>query len=325
MKFKLSNSTPSPEPQSSSSIDQPMSQAHPKKPFGKKLYLSVIAIAVIIIIIVAAVFVVPQTSANTIPLNVNYTVGEQLTYDITASVSLGSTSTSSTSVTANSTLLVDVVSLKGQTYTLNYSTTTSVAGYSTTNSQIINVTKTNMISFLGLLPVILQAEATNADTSTSPIFSASIDQSTAKVGDTWQIPLNSTDPSDGNLTLTFAAIQDLTTQAGTFKVFRIDYSASGSQNDNTQLNEAYTVSGSSYLEYNSCKQIQSSIQLGVTGSLLSGTSISATCTLVRTPNLKPTGKIFLFPFLHKKTKHLTSKQICISPFFGFYARYQGNI
>ena len=205
MKFRLLNSAPSPEPQSSSPMDEPMSQVHSKKPFGKKLYLSVIAIAVIIIIIVVAVFVVPQTNANVIPLNVNYTVGEQLIYDVTASVSLGSTSTSSTSVTANSTLLVDVVSLEGQTYTLNYSTTTSVAGYSTTNSQIINVTKTSMVSFLGLLPVILQAEATNADTSTSPIFSASIDQSTAKVGDTWQIPINSTDPSARKLNPNFCS------------------------------------------------------------------------------------------------------------------------
>ena len=114
----------------------------------RKIYAA-LAIALAAIIIVAVVFFVPQSSANTISLGVHYTQGEKLTYDVTTSASSNANSTS-VNLSQNSILTVEVVSIQGDTYTLNYTMTTNAIGSSVAISKMINVQESQMVTTLAL-------------------------------------------------------------------------------------------------------------------------------------------------------------------------------
>jgi hypothetical protein len=238
-----------------------------KESSRKKLYI-IVAAVIAIAIIVAALLFIPQSNADVIPLGVHYSAGEKLTYALTTQLSTDATGIS-TSVSSNGTVTIDVVSFDGVTYTLNYTTTSSMLGYSITTSKIIQVNDSQIVTTLALLPVALQQFASIGN-DTGPLMTGFFNQTQAKVGDTWNIPLSSMNSSTGQtgeLTLTFRAIQDLTVQAGSYKVFRIDFSTStqGSQSNLNAL--TLQLSGQSYLEVGTCKQIQSTLQMNMTSEL----------------------------------------------------------
>jgi hypothetical protein len=281
MKNKFLSSPPSTEPPTSDPTDQPTMKAPRKKWLRKKIYL-IIAAVVIIAVILGASFLIPQSNANVVPLGVHYVTGEKLTYDVTSSASAVSQAQNiSTNVSSKGILTVEVISFDGQIYTLNYTTTSSTGDLKTVISRVINVRESDMITFFGLLPITLQPLITTSNDS-SPILSAPFNQSEAKVGDTWNITLNMTDSTStriGELTVTFKAIQNLSVKAGTYKVFRIDFTQNTQQNTEfgnplyyNNLN--FDFSCQSYLEYGSCKQIQSTFQLNMTSQLGTASSYS---------------------------------------------------
>ncbi len=268
--------------------EQPIGQALSKKRFGKKLYVAVAAIIAIAVILSAVMFV-PSSNADVISLGVHYSAGEKLTYDVTTSTSSQSGNTS-TNLSAQSTLTVEVISLVGDTYTLNYTTTSSVLGYSMTTSRLMEVKETDMVNLLTLLPVALQQYATPTNNS-NPVETAVFNQTQAKVGDEWQIPLTTTALSSSpasEINVKFVAIQELSVKAGTFKVFRLDFSqTTPEQNQARSLSLNFDVSGQSYLEMGTCKQIQSTVELTMSSSSQLGTNanyntlITFTSTLVK--------------------------------------------
>ena len=277
-------------PPSSPSAEQANPPVQAKKRFGKKLYVTIAAI-IVIIVIVSAVLLVAPSNAEVISLGVHYSVGEKLTYDVTTSTS-SEIGNSSSNLSAQSTLTVDVLSFDGNVYTINYTTTSALGGYSMTTSHLLEVQQSDMVNLLTLLPVALQ-QYTN-DNSTSPVETAIFNQTQAKVGDTWQIPLDtpaSTSAPASELTVTFAVIQDLTVKAGTYKVFKIDFSAQTNtqENQNTFLGQNFDVSGQSYLEFGTCKQIQSTLLLNMTSSTgnILGTNLAISFTSTLTQDLNP--------------------------------------
>ena len=121
-------------------------------------------------------------------------------------------------------------------------------------------------------------------------MTAIFNQSQAKVGDTWQIPLtaNTNDVTVGNLTITFKAIQDLTVPAGNFKVFRIDFSTNTLRTQSSLLNINLDVTGQSYLEYGTSKQIQSNLQLNMnSGTAINNYNIAISISSTLTKDVKP--------------------------------------
>ncbi len=236
-------------------------QASAKKRFGKKIYFIVGAIA-IIAIIATAVLVVPQATATTIPLGINYTVGEKLVYAVTTT-DYGNFPTTTggnqSQISQNSTISVEVVSLNQETYTLNYTTTSTILGNPISSSEVEQVNKTDMASFVALLPIELQQNApAAANIPNNPFLIAFFNQAEAKVGDTWTIPLPGNDSNlPTSLTISFSAIQNLVVPAGTYKVFKMDFSTSG----NSNFNNGVSISGQSYLEYGTCKQIESNLKV----------------------------------------------------------------
>lgn len=268
MKNKFFSPVTSLQPPTPHPTDEPTVQAASKKRFGRKLYITIAAVAAIAVILAAAVLFVPQTNADVISLGVHYSAGEKLTYDVTSSYSTSTQGgNSSSNISSESTVSVEVVNFDGDTYTLNYTVLTSSAGYSFSTSHLLEVKSTDMVNLLTLLPIALQQYITNTN-DTTPVETAIFNQTQATVGDTWQVPITegtSSAPA-AEITVTFKAIQELTVPAGTFKVFRIDFSQTPAQQSQSSLaNLNYNVSGQSYLEYGTCKQIQSSLQLNVTG------------------------------------------------------------
>ena len=260
VKNKYFGSVTSATPLVSLPTEQPSAQVSSKKRFGKKMYITVAAVVAIAVILVAVLFI-PQGNAGVISLGVQYSAGEKLTYNVASSMSTQN-GNSSTNLSSQSTLTVDVVSFDGETYTLNYTSISSDGGFSMTSSQVIDVKASEMVTVLALLPVGLQLTSLTAN-STSPAMAAVFNQSQAQVGDTWQVPLNTAASGytpAANLTVTFKAIQELTVPAGTFKVFRIDFSANTQGTQSSPLTNI-DLSGQSYLEFGTCKQIQSSLQL----------------------------------------------------------------
>jgi len=287
MKNKYFGPATSATPSTSLPAEQPAAQAPFKKRVGKKLYITIAAVAVIAVVL-AAILLVPQGNADVISLGVQYSAGEKLTYDVATSFSSQS-GNSSTNLSSNTNLTVDVVSFDGETYTLNYTTSSSEAGYSMSTSQLIEVKASEMITGLALLPVGLQALDEDLNSS-SPFLSASFNQSQAQVGDTWQIPLNTGDLGSAQaseLTVTFKAIQSLTVPAGTFKVFRIDLSTNTQGSQSSLSSPNVNFSGQSYLEYGTCKQIQSNLQVNMSLSGNTNYNIVDTFTSILTQDLNP--------------------------------------
>jgi hypothetical protein len=265
-------------------------QASAGKRHVNKRFVVIAAVAAIAIIVVA-VFFVPQGSADVISLGVDYSVGEKLTYALTTSLTTDILN-ASTSLTTDSTLVVAVESFENGIYTLNYTMETSALGYSVKTSKLLEVQESEMITALTMLPIVLQAYASEVN-SDNPLLKALFDKSQAKVGDTWTLPLSAsgTSGASGELTLTFVAIQDLTVEAGKFRVFRIDFSTNTVQESQSILpSMSVEVSGQSYLEMGSCKQIQSTLHMS-TGMSSSSSSSSGnldyTFTSTLTQDSKP--------------------------------------
>ena len=271
----------------SGSSEPPAEQASAgKRHVNKKLFVVIAAVAAIAIIVVA-LFFVPQGSADVISLGVDYAVGEKLTYAITTTMSTDY-GNSSMNLSSDSTLTIEVVSFDGGVYTLNYTTTSSALGYSMTTSKLIEVQESEMVTALALLPVAFQQYATTLGNTSNPLVTAVFDKSEAKVGDTWTIPLSSADSgssSVGDLTVTFKAIQDLSVEAGNFRVFRIDFATNMQENQGASssynMNMNVELSGQSYLETGTCKQVKSVLDMTM-GYTLMGSDYSVTAAITNT-------------------------------------------
>ena len=241
------------------------------KRFGKKPY----AIAGIIAITVIAVALLIPQGAATIPLNVEYTVGEKMIYETVENVTnqwFDNVTTESrillplNTVTFNFLVTEEVVAFDGEFYTLNHTVSTPEGhGPRRSISYLEIVNKTGYSSYL--LPEGTQGIVSNA--SSNPIVTALLEKAEVTVGESWQIPLNvgnSNGSMTGTLTLTFGGIQEITVPSGTYAVSKID--ASGTDivmtinisGVNMNVSRTLNMNQQIYIEYGTCKQIQSNIQ-----------------------------------------------------------------
>jgi hypothetical protein len=189
------------------------------KRFGKSL---AVIVSVIVIVILALSFFIPPGAA-TIPLNVSYTVGEKMVYNIKETESnMGNASFPSAlnPIKLNSTETENVIGFNGETYTIN--TTQSFGPLSISYIEQVNSTGYTE----DIYPQPLSNEAYNIS-NVNPVL-VFLAMPSVHVGETKVISLdnNSSDSSTtGNMTLTFVDIQSITVPAGAYKVFRVDSSS----------------------------------------------------------------------------------------------------
>ncbi len=234
----------------------------------KKLY--VLLISIIIIVVIAAALLVPPDSA-TVPLSLNYAVGEHMVYDSTNIVTnqIVNTSLSLPGVTNsqsyNSTVTIDVIGSNSENYTINETITTSPNLLGHLPPLTLNISKAsyydNFMAPGG--PLIFY------NTSSNPTISAYLAQQTVKVGDVWKIPVNTGSTSlglTGEVTLTFAGLQDVTVPAGTYKTMRIEVTSNtlNLHSDGTSIisipdGMTLQLNGTSYIEQGTCRLIKADL------------------------------------------------------------------
>ena len=250
-----------------------------KRKFGKKLYIA-IAIAAIVVITVA--FFIPQGRA-TIPLNVDYKVGEKMVYDSTMTMSFNLDSTLSlpldtpSSTNINGQQTIEVMDFDGENYLLNHTITMTLLDKPTSFSVTEKMNKTGYSTYFLDLGS-LQQEIPSTGLASNSFLAQLINRPEVNVGDTINVPFPSSNSqylqTTGNLTMKFGGVEDLTVPAGTYKVFRIEIASNNlkitlnpsvadssitiptslSMSMNLDLN--YQV----YLEYGTMRQIKSTMQ-----------------------------------------------------------------
>ncbi len=267
-----------------SSAEQPIQQAKNKR-FGKKFYAVMAVIAVVVI--VSALFI-PQGAA-TIPLDVNYTVGEKMIYDTTLTMTFNSSSTTlgsalsslmpnTTSVNAQQT--IEVISFDGENYLLNHTTTMTFLNKPVSVSILEKMNKTGYSTYLFNIGNTQQEIPSSGSTSKSYLAQV-ISKPEAKVGESFTIPYPSTGGLQitGDLTVKFSGLEDLTTSAGTYRVFRIDMISNGISASLAENNPGFNMEGNIdinyqiYLEYGSLRQIKSTMQenIAIQSSIMNAT------------------------------------------------------
>lgn len=280
--LKITMEAPSENPELSS---QPTPEKAGSKRFGKKLY-AVIA-AVVVIVIVVGALLIPQGSAS-IPLTVNYVVGEKMVYNTTVNMNLNmgnltlpdESGLNNNNLTANGQLTIDVISFNDPYYTLNQTITMTVDNTPFTYSTIETMDKTGCSAPFGGLGT--DSGDVDASNPTGNYYLAQLlDKPVVKVGDSVTIPYPSLASGasslfgiTGDITLTFKGFQDLTVPSGTYKVFRVDITSNNLQmtyNDSSSATSSSSslLSGFNmnigmnyqiYFEYGTMRIIQSSMQ-----------------------------------------------------------------
>jgi hypothetical protein len=248
------------------------------KKHDRKLYASIAGLAVVLIVL-AALFI-PQGAGSPLELSLNYKVGEHMVYDTTnivtnqmvnTSLSLpGATNTQS----YNSTLTLDIISSNADNYVVNETIVAVPNLFSHALRPLtLNVSKSSYYNNLMAPggPLIFY------NTSSIPTISAYLAQPTVKVGEIWKIPVNTGNASlglTGEVTLTFAELQDLTVPAGAFKTMRIEVTSNtlslhsdGSSIIKIPNGMTLQLNGTSYIEQGTCRLIKADLtQLTTTNS-----------------------------------------------------------
>ena len=119
--------------------------------------------------------------------------------------------------------------------------------------------------------------------SSNPTVSAYLAHSSVKVGDVWNIPVNTGNASlglTGEVTLTFAGIQELAVPAGNFQTMRIEVTSNvlslhtdGSSIIKIPNGMTLQLNGTSYVEQGTCRLIKADLtQLTTTNTPGIGTT-----------------------------------------------------
>jgi hypothetical protein len=207
-------------------------------------------------------------AGESIPLSLNYTVGDQMVYDINYFV-LKEVYNPEETQTYNFTSTQKVVDFDGNTYKINTKVTSTIDS-SSHPAQDVNVSKP---SFYKNFMAPGYPKAIFVDVSANPTLAAYLASNTVKAGDVWQIPVNTGNESfgmTGNMTFIFGNVQNLTVPAGTYAVFKIEVNSSpltvhaNLQPDPLNMNQingrSIVLSGQTFLEYGTCRLIRAELQ-----------------------------------------------------------------
>jgi hypothetical protein len=266
----LFSNASSDSPETPTSTEQPPVPA-PASRSRRGLLVAVAAVAAVVIVAVA--LMIPQGVA-VIPLNVEYTVGEKLTYNVTLTSSMqvpdadasSLFAPSSGNITVNGKLTTEVVSFDGEFYALNQTITMTLDGKPYTFSYLERMNKTGYSSdFFNMAQQLSTNESLGSAYVTQLLSNPEV-----KVGESIRIPISKMvgDTFGANFTgdvvMTFGGVQDLTVPAGKYKVFRVDTSTENVAyhaetsilGSSLSMDMALNMTGQTYTEYGTMLPVQ---------------------------------------------------------------------
>ena len=254
-----------------------MAPGQPRR-FGKKLYVLFGVVAVVVVVCaVAFLFFIPRGLGETIPYGLNYTAGEQMTYDIAINMSSGGQTVSETG-----TLSIHILSFDGENYTVNETMVVVVQGISQETSFTMKMSKTGYITDFSGLPA--EAQQTYSMFMGMPGFGGFMNKTQARVGEIWRIPLsmgNSTFGMGGTVSYRFGDIENITVPAGTYKTFKMEISTEDAYVSSGFTSVGVNMNGQIRLEYGTCRLVDMNMEETMSGSGTGQTS-SATVTIQTT-------------------------------------------
>jgi len=114
------NETPPPSETPAVPPEAPPPPQPPQKISRKALYSAIGLIAIIAVAsVIALMYLMPTGEAATIPLGMNYSEGESMTYNLTMTMTVSALGASYTQ-TATATIQMEVLSFDGTNYTIRY-------------------------------------------------------------------------------------------------------------------------------------------------------------------------------------------------------------
>ena len=163
----------------------------PPKKLGKKVYLIIglIAVAAVVSTFLLIFFLSsgsspgsPGGTGSAIPLSLNYSPGEKMTYEMRFSMNYMGYTQNVTGIAC-----MEILGFDGENYTIK-ETVQIQSPYPSENSYTIKMDKMGrIIDFSGLPPELQQMFSSFASI---PGFGSYFPKEQAKVGDSWQIPMN---------------------------------------------------------------------------------------------------------------------------------------
>lgn len=244
---------------------------------SKKMLYSVIGLIVIVAVasIVALIYFMPTGEAIMIPLGVNYSVGEEMKYNLTMSMTMSMPGMSQT-VTATANITMEILSFDGTNYTIRCTAEMYTPAYSSV-LYTVRINKTGHILEFAGLPG--EAQQIYQSFVCMPGFGSYFARDQMKVGESYQIPLNISVSGVsilGNVNYRISEAANKTfPYVGLCNVFRMDIGANNVQgtatSGGTTINMVLNLNGYTYMEYETCIPIEVSIQETVTASSMGQT------------------------------------------------------
>lgn len=247
----------------------------PKKLLGKKLFLVIGLIAVVAVAsVLALMYLMPKGLGASVSLGMNYSAGEKMTYDVAITISaMGQT------ISQSGTITLEVLSFDGVNYTIRETVHFDTQQVSFT----VKMNKTgHIIDFANLPPEVQQ---TFSSFASMPGFGGYFPRTTARVGESWQIPLDlhvGQFSIEGTVNYGISGITSITVPAGTYTVVRMDmtavnihgtYSSGG-----TTISMVMSMNAYIYMENATCLPVEFNIQEAATASY-SGQTVDMSMTL----------------------------------------------
>jgi len=237
-------------------------EAIPKAPpeavkprFGRKLYL-VIGLVAIAIIATASIVVftqlLPGARGEPVPLGLNYSEGEKMTYEISMTAEVKAMGMEE-ETSQEGTLEMEVLSFDGENYTI-YETMTL-------DTQEVSFTmKMNQMGYVvGDTELPPEFEETFSYFFGVPGFGSYFTEEEIRVGESWNIPFDiefSGIDLEGTVSYKLSGITSITVDAGTYEALKIKVKTSGLSATIEGMDFTMNINGYVYLENATCRLIK---------------------------------------------------------------------
>jgi len=251
----------------------------PSQKTSRKALYSVIGIIAVVTIVVAIVFMyfLPLGGATTVPLGINYSKGEAMTYNLTMTMAVNAPGMPQYNFneTATAIIQMEVLDFDGTNYTIHYTMEMYQPTYS--SSYTVTMNKTGHILNFSGLPYDVQQMYSSL--TGIPGYGSYFPREQMRVGESYQIPLNLSISGVsilGNVNYRISEIANKTfLNIGQYHVFRMDVSANNihgtGTSDDTTINIVMNLNGYAYMEYGACLLLESNIQETVSMSQMGQT------------------------------------------------------